>query len=82
MIISGSKSVKKGQKMLNKATNWTYIWVFDKKFLYSLYTLVSTTSGARPEVASLPASPPPFPVAPPSPLLPPVGPEYRSAFKL
>ena len=32
MIISGSKSVKKGQKMLKKATNWTYIWVFDKIF--------------------------------------------------
>ena len=32
MIISGSKSVKKGQKMLKKATNWTYILVFDKNF--------------------------------------------------
>ena len=32
MIISGSKSVKKGQKMLKKATNWTYIWIFDKIF--------------------------------------------------
>ena len=31
MIISGSKSVKKGQKMLKKATNWTYIWFFEKK---------------------------------------------------
>ena len=28
MIISGSKSVKKGQKMLKKATNWTYTWFF------------------------------------------------------
>ena len=27
MIISGSKSVKKGQKMLKKATNWTYTWL-------------------------------------------------------
>ena len=32
MIISGSKSVKKGQKMLKKATNWTYTWFFDKIF--------------------------------------------------
>ena len=24
MIISGNKSVKKGQKMSKKATNWTY----------------------------------------------------------
>jgi hypothetical protein len=31
MIISDSKSVKKGQKMLKKASNWTYIWVFEKK---------------------------------------------------
>ena len=30
MIISGSKSVKNGQKMLKKATNWTYICFFDK----------------------------------------------------
>ena len=32
MIISGSKSVKKCQKMLKKATNWTYSWFFDKIF--------------------------------------------------
>ena len=32
MCISGSKSVKKGQKMLKKATNWTYSWFFDKIF--------------------------------------------------
>ena len=31
-IISGSKSVKKGQKMLKKATNWTSTWFFDKNF--------------------------------------------------
>ena len=28
IIISGSKSVKKGQKMLKKATIWTFIWFF------------------------------------------------------
>jgi preprotein translocase subunit SecG len=28
MIISGSKSLKKGQKMLKKTTNWTYTWFF------------------------------------------------------
>ena len=28
MTISGSKSVKKSQKMLKKATIWTYIWFF------------------------------------------------------
>ena len=33
MIISGSKSVKKGQKMLKKQTNWTYTWFFEKKCL-------------------------------------------------
>ena len=32
MIISGSKSVKKGQKMLKKATIWSYIWFFWKNF--------------------------------------------------
>ena len=32
MVTSGSKSVKKGQKMLKKATNWTYTWFFDKIF--------------------------------------------------
>ena len=32
MIISGSKSVKKGQKRLKKATHWTYTWFFDKIF--------------------------------------------------
>ena len=31
MIISGSKSVKKGQKLVKKARNWTYIWFFEKK---------------------------------------------------
>ena len=28
MVTSGSKSVKKCQKMLKKATIWTYIWFF------------------------------------------------------
>ena len=28
MVTSGSKSVKKGQKMLKKATIWTFIWFF------------------------------------------------------
>ena len=32
MIISGSKSVKSGQKILKKATNWPYTWFFQKKF--------------------------------------------------
>ena len=32
MIISGSKSVKRGQKILKKATTWTYTWFFQKKF--------------------------------------------------
>ena len=31
MTLSGSKSVKKGQKMLKKATNWTYTWFFKKE---------------------------------------------------
>ena len=33
IIISGSKSVKKGQKMLKKATNWTYNAFSDFFFL-------------------------------------------------
>ena len=32
MNMSGSKSVKKGQKMLKKATNLTYTWFFDRTF--------------------------------------------------
>ena len=32
MIISGSKSVKSGQKILKKATNWPYNWFFQKNF--------------------------------------------------
>ena len=32
MIISGSKSVKSGQKILKKATNWPYTWFFQKNF--------------------------------------------------
>ena len=32
MIISGSKSVKRGQKMLKKATTWTYTWFFQTSF--------------------------------------------------
>ena len=28
MVTSGIKSVKKGQKMLKKATIWSYIWFF------------------------------------------------------
>ena len=30
MITSGSKSVKKGQKLVKKARFWTYIWFFEK----------------------------------------------------
>ena len=32
MIISGSKSVKRGQKILKKATTWTYTWFFQTSF--------------------------------------------------
>ena len=32
MIVFGSKSVKKSQKMLKEATKWTYTWFFDKIF--------------------------------------------------
>ena len=28
MVASGSKSIKKGQKMLKKATIWSYLWFF------------------------------------------------------
>ena len=31
MIISGSKSVKRSQTILKKATIWTYTWFFEKK---------------------------------------------------
>ena len=33
MVTSGSKSVKKGQKMLKKATSWTYNAFSKKKFV-------------------------------------------------
>ena len=33
MTISGSKSVKKSQKFLKKATNYTYSLFFKKKFV-------------------------------------------------
>ena len=32
MVISGSKNVKKGQKILKRATIWTYSWFFQKNF--------------------------------------------------
>jgi hypothetical protein len=39
MIISGSKSVKMGQKILKKATTWTYTWFFQKNLAFmSLYS--------------------------------------------
>ena len=34
--MSGSKSVKKGQKMLKKATNLTYTWFFEKRVISSI----------------------------------------------
>jgi hypothetical protein len=31
-ILCMNDYIKKGQKMLKKATNWTYTWFFDKNF--------------------------------------------------
>ena len=42
MIISGSKSVKRGQKILKKAKNWTYIWFF--QFFFALANLIHINS--------------------------------------
>jgi hypothetical protein len=42
MVTSGSKSVKKGQKMLKKATIWSYIWFFSK--IFALANLIHINS--------------------------------------
>ena len=42
MVTSGSKSVKKGQKMLKKATIWSYIWFFCK--IFALANLIHINS--------------------------------------
>ena len=53
MIISGSKSVKKGQKMLKKATNWTYIWFFEKKIVLANLILINSYNMRKKCVMSL-----------------------------
>ena len=42
MIISGSKSVKKGQKILKKATNWTYNAFSKKKFVLANFKNINS----------------------------------------
>ena len=53
MIISGSKSVKNGQKMLKKATNWTYTWFFDKIFGLANFKHVNSYNTRKKSAMSL-----------------------------
>ena len=42
MIISGSKSVKRSQKILKKAKTWNYTWFFQK--IFALANLIHINS--------------------------------------
>jgi hypothetical protein len=42
MIISGSKSVKKGQKIPKKDTNWTYNVFSKKKFVLAIFKNINS----------------------------------------
>ena len=53
MIISGSKSVKRGQKILKKATTWTYTWFFQKKFSLANLILINSYNKRKKSVMSL-----------------------------
>ena len=53
MIISGSKSVKKGQKMLKKATNWTYTCFFEKKIALANLIHINSYNMRKKSVMSL-----------------------------
>ena len=53
MIISGSKSVKKGQKILKKTTNWTYICFFEKKIALANLMHINSYNMRKKSVMSL-----------------------------
>ena len=53
MIISGSKSVKKGQKILKKATNWTYTCFFEKKIALANLIHINSYNMRKKSVMSL-----------------------------
>ena len=53
MIISGSKSVKRGQKILKKATTWTYTWFFQKKFALANLIHINSYNKRKKSVMSL-----------------------------
>ena len=42
MIISGSKSVKRGKKSAKKATNWTYNAFSKKKFVLANFKYINS----------------------------------------
>ena len=53
MIISGSKSVKKGQKILKKAANWTYACFFEKKIALANLIHINSYNMRKKSVMSL-----------------------------
>ena len=53
MIISGSKSVKRGQKILKKATTWTYTWFFQKFFALANLIHINSYNKRKKSVMSL-----------------------------
>ena len=53
MIISGSKSVKRSQKILKKATIWTYTWFFEKKIALANLIHINSYSMRKKSVMSL-----------------------------
>ena len=53
MIVSGSKSVKKGQKMLKKATNLVEKAFFKKKFVLANLKYINSQNMTKKNLASL-----------------------------
>ena len=53
MIISGSKSVKRSQKILKKATIWTYTWFFEKKIALANLIHINSYNMRKKSVMSL-----------------------------
>ena len=53
MIISGSKSVKRSQKILKKAKTWNYTWFFQKKFALANLIHINSYNKRKKSVMSL-----------------------------
>ena len=53
MVISGSKNVKKGQKILKRATIWTYSWFFQKFFALANLIHINSYNKRKKSVMSL-----------------------------